>query len=70
MLPRGRVDPLLPQEVPILGVRWLSGLTDKDTSVSLECLRACGDGNSTHGKSCKPFVPSLLQGEGTSEITD
>lgn len=53
---------LSPQEVPILGVRCLSGLTGIDTSVSSECLPACGDGDSTLGKSCRPFVPSLLLG--------
>lgn len=57
-------------EVPILGIRCLNGLTGRSTSVSSECLHACGGGDRTHGKSCRPFVASLLQGEGTSEITD
>lgn len=52
---------LSPHEVPILGVRCLSGLTGKDTSVSSECLHACEDGDSARGMSCRPFVPSLLQ---------
>lgn len=61
---------LSPLEVPILGVHCLNGLTGKDTSVSSECLHTCEDGDSTRGKSCRPFVPSLLQEEGTPEITD
>lgn len=55
-------------KITILGVHRLNSLiAQEDTRIALERLSSRQDGDSTQSQ--RSFISSLLQGEGTSEVT-